>query len=280
MAAAKYGDLIIGDIIQKSLHPEITAPKLSYRGEIDSGGTNFSFDWSCLSRTIDMRQDSHAHDFDEFLIFTGTNPHDMSEFRAEVELCLGEECEKFTITEPTVFYIPKGLMHCPLDFKKIEKPIAYWNIFFSPDYSLNVTTTPQHPGIKAAKSRYQKYVIKPSIRTITLEANKAVTDITYLDEGAGGGLSVHWYVITEPLVIFEPPHSHDHDQFMVFMGGNAMDIREFDAEIDIWLGKEAEKHTIDGTSLVHIPRGLVHGKTDFRRVGKPVMLMRLSISPE
>ncbi len=293
MAESKYGKLITTDIVQKSIHPEVTAPKLSFRGEIDSEGTSFSFDWSCISQPIDMRADSHAHDFDEFLIFTGTNPQDMNEFQAEVEICLGEECAKYSVTEPTVFYIPKGLRHCPLDFKRIDKPIAYWNIFFSPNYSLNMTTSPQHSNKKVAESDYGKYIVKPSVRTRTLEVQyyidkrlageekSCITDVTYLGEDAGGGLlTMHWYVVTEPLVMYEPPHSHGCDHYELFLGGDLTNVREFDAEVDIWLGEEAEKHTIDSTSLVHIPKGLVHRKINFRRVDKPVMLMKLSVSPE
>jgi hypothetical protein len=290
MPESKYGKLITTDIVQKSLHPEVTAPKLSFRGDIDRG-TNFSFDWSCLSRPIDMRADSHAHDFDEFLIFTGTDPQDMKEFPAEVELCLGEDCEKYAITEPTVFYIPRGLRHCPLNFRRIDKPIAYWNIFFSPNYSLDVAASPKQSGKKAARSRYEKYVIRPAIRTRTLETKhyldgklagkekSSITEITYLGEGTAGGLTVHWYVVTEPLVMFEPPHASGGERYDFFLGGDAMNVREFAGEADIRLGEEAERHTIGATSLVHIPRGLVYGKIDFRRVTKPIMLMRLAISP-
>ena len=59
-----------------------------------------------------------------------------------------------------------------------------------------------------------------------------------------------------------------------------MDIREFDAEIDMWLGEEAEKHTINSTSVIHVPKGLVHRRIDFRRIDKPITFLNLFASPE
>jgi len=131
MAELKYGNLITKGIVVKSMHVEVTAPKITFRGE-----KGFSFDWSCISEPIFMREDPHAHDFDEFLVFAGSDSQALDDFQAEIELSLGEEGEKHVITEPQVVYIPKGFIHCPLNFKRIDKPIVYLNIFLSPEYSL------------------------------------------------------------------------------------------------------------------------------------------------
>jgi len=45
--------------------------------------------------------------------------------------------KKFIITEATNVFIPKGLYHCPLNFKKIydpQKPILFHDLFFAADY--------------------------------------------------------------------------------------------------------------------------------------------------
>jgi hypothetical protein len=64
----------------------------------------------------------------------------MVDLGGEVELTLSEDgvnLEKFVITEATNVYIPKGLYHCPLNFKRVDnpdKPILFYDLFFSPEY--------------------------------------------------------------------------------------------------------------------------------------------------
>lgn len=126
----KLEEIITKEPIMKSNHPEIKAPKVSYR-ENRSSGRQFSFDWMLVTEPFVMRNDPHSHDFDEYLCFFSSNPRDMNDFQAEIELSLGEEREKHIITELTIVYIPKGLMHCPFAFKRIDKPVSYYNIFLA-----------------------------------------------------------------------------------------------------------------------------------------------------
>ncbi len=280
MAKSKYGHLITRESFATSIHSEITAPKLNY---IDSNGEkDLSFGWNCTAEPLVFIDDAHTHEFDEFLCILGSNPQDMKEFQTEVEICFGEGREKHIFTEPSIVYIPKGLVHCPLKYNKVGKPTVMLNVAVSPRYSKEM-----------AESDYKKLITKASIQRRTFEVKYYIDkrlireekreseDMVYTGKDTGGGaLSIYWYAITEPFNMYEPPHSHNHDQFEVFLGGKAMDIREFDAEVDIWLGEEAEKHTIDSTSVVHIPKGLVHRQINFRRVDKPITLINLFASPE
>ena len=63
----------------------------------------------------------HTHDFDEVLCFFGTSLDDPHDLGAEVEFWLGDE--KHIITKSASIFIPKGLKHCPLVYRKVEKPI-------------------------------------------------------------------------------------------------------------------------------------------------------------
>jgi hypothetical protein len=77
----------------------------------------------------------HAHDYDELLYFLGGNPMNFYDFRAEAEILMGEEEERYLIDTTTVIYVPKGLMHCPIYFLKVEKPIMFMHICSSTGYS-------------------------------------------------------------------------------------------------------------------------------------------------
>jgi hypothetical protein len=98
------------------------------------GDIPFSIIWQCITEPFVMQDKPHKHDFDQFLHFYGGNPKDVTDFGAVAELSLGEEGEKHTINKTTIVHIPKGLIHCPLVFKKIDRPIMFMNTALTPDY--------------------------------------------------------------------------------------------------------------------------------------------------
>jgi hypothetical protein len=67
---------------------------------------------------------AHTHDFDEFLTFWGTNPDDPKDLCGEIELWL--EDEKHLITRSCLVFIPKGMKHCPLIVRRVDRPILHF----------------------------------------------------------------------------------------------------------------------------------------------------------
>jgi hypothetical protein len=63
----------------------------------------------------------HKHDWDEILGFFGTNMDDPYDLGGEIELWL--EDEKHILTKTCIVFVPKGMMHCPLVVRKIDRPI-------------------------------------------------------------------------------------------------------------------------------------------------------------
>lgn len=63
----------------------------------------------------------HSHDFDELMAYIGSNPEDTSDLCGEIELWLGDE--KHILTKTCLVFIPKGLEHGPLVFKRVDRPI-------------------------------------------------------------------------------------------------------------------------------------------------------------
>ncbi len=67
--------------------------------------------------------EEHDHDFDEYLIFLGTNPKDPNDLGGEVELWI--DGEKHMLTKSCAIFIPAGVKHAPIYFRKIVTPIWY-----------------------------------------------------------------------------------------------------------------------------------------------------------
>ncbi len=95
----------------------------------------------------------------------------------------------------------------------------------------------------------------------------------------GATATIGWQVFKAP-VCWETPHIHKYDEFLIFLGAELPDLcSSFDAEIDLWMGEEMEKHTIKSTTIVFIPKGMQHAPLNFRAINKPVLFHALYLGP-
>jgi hypothetical protein len=127
-------------------HNEITTMVPTLTSDADFGNLGFKMYWQTVTVPFAMATESHKHDFPQYLIFLGTNPDDLLDFGAEIELTLsedGENLEKHIITRATEVYLPAGLYHCPLVFTKVVKPILIVDIFFSENYARKYGGAPE-----------------------------------------------------------------------------------------------------------------------------------------
>jgi len=71
-----------------------------------------------------MSTKPHVHNYDEAVFFIGTDPAHLDDLGAEVEISIGEpgKEEKYTFDKPTILVAPKGVYHCPIVTKRIDKP--------------------------------------------------------------------------------------------------------------------------------------------------------------
>jgi hypothetical protein len=152
MAETKYGKYIIEEPIYKGRF----APIVHICGEkhrcgdqlcAGSGFANFPAEQTIMTITepFEMKARSHAHDYDQLLYFLGGNPTNFFDFSAEVEITLGEEDEKHLITTSAIVYVPEGMLHCPINFKRVDKPIMFMHICFASEYSRSRGEKNSHP---------------------------------------------------------------------------------------------------------------------------------------
>ena len=73
--------------------------------------------------SVESLSEPHAHSFDEYLLFIGTNPEDQFDLGGEVELWVGDE--KRMITRTTAVFAPAGVPHCPLVVHKVDRPFIF-----------------------------------------------------------------------------------------------------------------------------------------------------------
>ncbi|HSW57337.1 MAG TPA: hypothetical protein VLH15_02955 [Dehalococcoidales bacterium] len=113
--------------------PEIASPQTYFRGAPSLPGATANIGWQVFTAPVCWETIPHAHKYDEFLIFLGAEPPDLCHsYDAEVDLWMGKELEKHTIASATVVFIPKGVLHCPLNFRAIRKPILFHALYLGP----------------------------------------------------------------------------------------------------------------------------------------------------
>jgi hypothetical protein len=128
----KYGKYII-----TSLKPDVSLP--SWRLErkptdastrllwLDDDVIKGAFYVECVWYWKGSEQsvvEAHTHPFDEVITFFGTNPEDPQDLCGEVELWLDDE--KHILTKSCLVFVPKGLKHCPLIIRRVDRPVFHF----------------------------------------------------------------------------------------------------------------------------------------------------------
>ena len=132
MTEGKYSKYLVQpDMPDGDFPPK--APRAVFDSEMGFGETTFGFRYSYFTGPPFEFEEPHKHDYDQFLCFLGT-PENIRDFDADVEVALGDEGERYLVDKPTIVHIPSGLTHCPLNFKRVDKPVLLVNITLSPTY--------------------------------------------------------------------------------------------------------------------------------------------------
>lgn len=119
MGETKYGDCVRTLPISRMRDHE-----LMHVGARELGGFNCSIIYAFAFQTgiTGLSTKPHVHDYDEAIFFIGSDPNNFSDLGAEVEFSIGEEQEKHVFDRPTAVVIPRGLPHCPIVTRRIERP--------------------------------------------------------------------------------------------------------------------------------------------------------------
>jgi hypothetical protein len=96
----------------------------------------------------------------------------------------------------------------------------------------------------------------------------------------GAKINMGWQIFVKDYKLEMESHHHDTDEYLFFLGATLPDlVGSFDAEIEYFMGKEYEKHTITQATVLYIPAGLEHNPCWIKRVGKPLLFSALQLAP-
>jgi len=95
--------------------------------------------------------------------------------------------------------------------------------------------------------------------------------------GKGTNFEIRFTHVSVPFEGKEVAHKHDFDEVFLFVPCSD-DLKDYDAESELYLGEEGEKYIINKTTVVHVPAGLMHCPIIHKRVGKPFFFVNSPIT--
>jgi hypothetical protein len=227
----------------------------------------------------------HTHDFDQIMLWLGSDMNDLSELGAEVELCLGEEMDTHMITTSTAVAVPRGMPHFPATITKMDKRIIYMEVSLAPLYKEKVIATERKPSEPVGfRSRYGKHVMPLTFR------RKAAWYYGPKNRDDGGGsvsfvrgndVGINFTMIYENIkkapyrLCPDPdkPHAHANTQVMLFLGADPDDLGELGGEFEICMGQEEERHVLTRPTAVITPPFLPHWPGGAVKLSRPMLMV-------
>jgi len=91
--------------------------------KIEGARPNFALYY--VTRKGMFSEPPHSHYADEYLMFLSADPHDMKNLGATIEVAYGEEWEKVEFSTSAMAFFPKGIQHCPIHVKSMDRPFLF-----------------------------------------------------------------------------------------------------------------------------------------------------------
>ena len=220
----------------------------------------------------------HVHPFDELFTFFGTNYDDPHDLGGEIEFWL--EDRQFIFDKSCMVLIPAGMKHCPLEMRRIDKPIFHFSMGHTPRYDYKVMEG-DGKYVGADLGKYFVYQDKPNAKIpewgqeiprevgyrVAYVDGEVVPGGEFYAEGLwfwpGGGQTS-----TQARDFEVKAHTHSFPEVIGFIGTNEEDIHDLQGEIELWI--DGKQRIIDKSFVAVIPEGVEHCPLRIRRIEKPV----------
>ncbi|MCL2409344.1 MAG: hypothetical protein FWC96_06990 [Oscillospiraceae bacterium] len=135
----KYDDLIFKIPQENHSWYGFASPRGFFRGTTMMEKARLYMDFTSVTKELVMEVPHTHHAADEYIVLATADFNNFYDgFDAEIDIWLGEDpenLEMFTITEPVIIRIPPKLYHCPINFRRIGKPVLFSAMYLDGDWS-------------------------------------------------------------------------------------------------------------------------------------------------
>jgi hypothetical protein len=227
----------------------------------------------------------HVHDFDQVMVFLGSDTGNLGDLFGEAEMCMGENLEKHMITASTAVAIPKGTPHMPATINKMDKRIILMVFSLAAKYSAKPLPTDKKP-VGPLGWREAKY--GANFLPLSFRRKGAWSYGPLNQDDAGGNIAavrtndagINFTMLYEDMKKApyrlgpdpDNPHAHKNSQVMLFLGTDADDLSQLNAEFEICMGKEEERHVFTRPTAVITPEYLPHWPGGLVKCTRPIIM--------
>ena len=262
-------------IVRKPAYPAVPRAEksrvpLTYMSRKLVPGCNVSVELGWV-RAPGARVAERTYDYDAVVLYIGGDPASPEELGGVFECRLGGQ--PLTIDTTSALYVPKGVKHGPITWKK----------FIRPHLEVSLVLGPEGTGRPAARGDvdYEKYLVRHprylqnTDVTDALQGPAGIYVSSDLIPGAKAYIDFGWIGgIPRPNPPI-PDHSHDYAEVVLNIGGDPAHPEDLGAEIEFCI--DGEPLTFDTTAAVYAPKGIKHGPLTWKRLDRPHLLMPIVI---
>ncbi|HJX13873.1 MAG TPA: hypothetical protein VJ377_10180 [Dehalococcoidales bacterium] len=226
----------------------------------------------------------HVHDYDEIVLHWGGNPEIPQVLGGEIEFWVGGQPITFNTT--TGMFIPRGVPHGPLIWKKFEFPHVEMAMMlgtgdpFKGWGQSGIREPKKGLPVKKDKFDYEQYAIRSPLREAgpSFKEGRQSPTMTYMSRTQIN--IVNYYIefgwiwdVPKPGI---PEMRHDKwDEIVLHIGGDPANPEDLGADMEFGMGGDLLQ--FDTSYAMYIPKGLNHGPLNWHRVRKPHIEMAIML---
>jgi len=260
------------------------SPAMTYmsRAQVPEVDCYLEFGWIYGLPEPNPHVSEHVHDFDEIIMHFGGDPYTSRDLGAEIEFYIGGQPITFNTT--TSAFIPRGVPHGPLTWRKFAKPHVQMVIILGTGNKGPSISQRNHGAAQVGLPRkisdtdYEEYVVRTPVREVGRGVkNRQMPTMTYMNRhlvlGANYYLECGWiYGMPEPNPhVFE--HVHNYNEVVIHFGSDPDHPEDLGGEIEYCVN--AQPLTFSTTSGLFIPKGVKHGPLTWNKYFRPHLEMTL-----
>lgn len=283
---------------RRKAHPEIAGrvvSSMNMRGDIDFGGVDITIRVAYIMKApFTIEEQGFVHNFHQYIGFASSDPNDPNNLGGEADFYFGQEGYKYSVNKNTIIHVPPGVVHCPLDFINIDRPLIWLEIFTSSKYlrtalydirqgasKKSVSASEYAQNIKTAPFFSREELNEMNKKFPNSDENGPVLSIDGIKDFGGVDISAALGFIKEPGPLSLKTHAHNYHQYLCFLSSDYNNLDSLDGEVEICFGEEKEKYVINKPTIIHIAPGLVHCPLNITKVdkAKPMVWLDVFTSP-
>jgi hypothetical protein len=261
------------------------SPTMTFMSEKQTGAPYYiELGWIYEIPSPNPHIHEHVHDYDEIILHWGGDYKRPQVLGGEIEFYIGGQPITFNTT--TGIFIPAGVPHGPLTWKKFEFPHVEMTLILGCGDMAKVWG---NSGISTAKSTlpkktkdidYEQYVVRSPMRVAgaNYTAGRQSPTMTFISRAqinvANNVIEFGWiWDIVKPNI---PRMVHNNcNEIVMHIGGDPNDPEDLGADLEFNMGDN--KLMFDKSFAMWIPKGVVHGPLIWHNVRKPHIEMAIML---